>query len=167
MHKKRNIIIFSVIFICLLFLLVNKYNISKNFYNIHPNGKIKANVQFTTPILNQNQYKLFNVMLENGETILLGGEKKEKLSLLKGDKISVKIKGHPILAESEKNVSNKALSVKLIKSNIIINENDTYDTLKSPSEDITLEVLENGKYYIAITNFSTNFFYIEKITYGK
>ncbi|WMM24599.1 hypothetical protein RBU61_16950 [Tissierella sp. MB52-C2] len=169
MSKKKNIFISLIIFICLLLLLTRNYYSSKTFYNILGNNeKIKANVRFIIPILNQDPYQQFNIMLQNGDTVLLGGEKEKRLSLKKGDRISIEIEGRPILGENEneKYVTDKALNVELIKSNIV-NDNVKHDDLKSPKEDIMLEVLEDGKYYIAITNFSTNYFFIESIKYGK
>ena len=169
MSKKKNLFISLIIFICLLLLLIGNYYSSKTFYNILDNNeKVKANVEFITPILNQDSYKQFNIMLQNGNTILLGSEKEKRLSLKKGERISIEIEGRPILGENEdeKYVTDKALNVELIKSNIV-NHNVKHDSLKSPKEDIMLEVLEDGKYYIAVTNFSTNYFYVESITYEK
>ena len=169
MPKKKSLFISLIIFICLFLLLIGNYYSSKNFYNILDNNeKVKAKVEFTTPILNQEPYQQFNIMLQNGDTVLLGGEKEKRLSLKKGDRISIEIEGRPILgkSESEKYVTDKALNVELIKSNIV-NDNVKHDDLKSPKEDIMLEVLEDGKYYIAVTNFSTNYFFVESIKYGR
>lgn len=169
MHKKKSVFVFLTIFICLLLLLARNYYSSKNFYNILGNNeKVKAKVEFITPIFNREPYQQFNIMLQNGDTILLGGEKEKRLSLKKGDRISIEIEGRPILGEneSEKYVTDKALNIELIKSNIV-NDNVKHDDLKSPKEDIILEVLEDGKYYIAVTNFSTNYFFVESIKYGK